>query len=360
MNQGSASRDGKPAAEVSRRPTVLIVDDTPENLTVLGDILSPDYKVQAANNGELALKLAGRDPAPDMILLDIMMPGLSGYEVCERLKSNLATRRIPVIFVTAMTDAQDETRGFELGAVDYITKPVSPPVVKARVRTHLALYNQQRELARLVREATEELLLTRQEVIRQLGRAAEFKDNETGLHVVRMSQYARLIALAAGLDPRDAELIFQAAPMHDIGKIGVPDAVLKKPAKLDDDEWATMRSHALMGGSIIGDHPSDLLRLARSIALTHHEKWDGTGYPNGLKGEEISIEGRITAVADVFDALTSRRPYKKAWTVEEASTFIQEQSGIHFDPRVVGAFLKALPNLVSYMEQFAEAAEPKS
>lgn len=317
--------------------TVLVVDDTPENIDILVGILGGGYRVKVAIDGQKALALASKNP-PDLILLDVMMPGMNGYEVCKRLKQDPLTCHIPVIFVTALVDVADETQGFELGAVDYITKPVSAPVVKARVKTHLALYDQKRLLEEEVKVRTKELEETRFEIIRRLGRAAEYKDNETGLHVIRMSHYAKLLAQKAGLPNKYCELIYNAAPMHDIGKIGTPDSILKKPSKLDADEWKEMQRHAEIGAEIIGDHNDPLLEMAKRIALSHHEKWDGSGYPNGLSGTDIPIEGRIVALADVFDALTSIRPYKKAWTIEDTMNLINSESGKHFDPELVVHF----------------------
>ncbi|ABO25065.1 two-component system response regulator [Shewanella loihica] len=319
------------------KATVLVVDDTPENIDILVGILGDEYKVKVAIDGPKALAIAGKS-APDIILLDVMMPGMNGYEVCKRLKQEPLTAHIPVIFVTALTDVADETQGFELGAVDYITKPVSAPVVKARVKTHLSLYDQKRLLEQEVKARTRELEVTRLEIIRRLGRAAEYKDNETGMHVIRMSHYARLLAREAGMSEHFCELIYNASPMHDIGKIGTPDAILKKPAKLDDEEWREMQRHAEIGAEIIGEHPDPMLEMARRIALTHHEKWDGSGYPKGLSGEEIPIEGRIVAIADVFDALTSIRPYKQAWSVEDTLALIDREAGKHFDPELVSHF----------------------
>ena len=331
------------AATDSATPSVLIVDDMPQNIEVLGGVLDPHYKVKAAISGPRALAVAVKDPQPDLILLDIMMPDMDGLEVCRRLKSDLRTRNIPVIFVTAMNEVEDEARGFEVGGVDYITKPISPPTVLARVRTHLALSNQNRELERQVRERTQELKVTRLDIIRCLGKAAEFKDDNTGLHVVRMSHYARILALGAGLSERDADLIFDAAPMHDVGKIGIPDAILKKPARLDPDEWAVMQQHVEFGVQILSGPSSELLDMARSIALSHHERWDGTGYPRRVAGEAIPLAGRIVAIADVFDALTSVRPYKKAWTPEEAIALIRQNAGAHFDPALVQIMESVLP-----------------
>lgn len=342
------------------KATILIVDDTPENIDVLSGILRLGYKVKAALSGEKALRIATSDPRPDMILLDIMMPGMDGYEVCRQLKANPATAHIPVIFITAKCEVEDERKGLELGAVDYITKPISPPIVEIRVRTHLALYDQRRELERLVRQRTAELLATRMEIIHRLGRAAEFKDNETGLHVIRMSHYTRLMAVALNISEEWTELVFNAAPMHDIGKIGIPDRVLLKPGKLDEDEWEVMRRHPQMGADIIGAHDSDLLKLSREIALTHHEKWNGTGYPHGLKGEEIPLAGRIVAIADVFDALTSDRPYKKAWSISEALAVLDKDAGTHFDPKLVPIFHEVLPEALDIKDRYGESIKHDS
>ena len=341
------------------KPTVLVVDDTPENIDVLSGVLRADYKVKAAPNGERALRIAAAEPRPDMILLDIMMPDMDGYQVCQRLKADPLTAPIPIIFITAKTEVEDERHGLELGAVDYITKPISPPIVKARVRTQLALYDQNRELDRKVHERTEELLDTRLEIIRRLGRAAEFRDNQTGLHVIRMSHYVRLIAEALNADEAWTELLFNASPMHDIGKIGIPDRILLKRGRLDPDEWTEMRRHAEYGAEIIGDHPSELMRLSREIALTHHEKWDGSGYPRGLNGEEIPLAGRIVAISDVFDALTSERSYKSAWAVEDAVELIDKISGSHLDPSLTPLFHARLPEILDIKARYAEDTAPR-
>ena len=337
--------------------TILVVDDTPSNISVLMEILRGDYRVLAATSGASALKIARGNPPPDLILLDVMMPEMSGHEVCQRLKAESSTRMIPVIFVTAMNQTEDEALGFALGAVDYITKPVSPPIVKARVKTHLALYDQNRELERLVRERTAELRHTRLEVIKRLGRAGEYRDNETGMHVIRVAHICRLLGEAVRMNEEDLDFLFHAAPMHDIGKIGIRDNVLLKPGKLDDDEMQIMRQHVPFGGEIIGEHSDGLLSMARVIALTHHEKWDGTGYTLGLKGEEIPLVGRITSIADVFDALTSVRPYKKAWPIEDAVTWIQREAGRSFDPELVQQFVTLLPKIVAIREQYSDAPQ---
>jgi putative two-component system response regulator len=307
------------------RPSILVVDDEATNLQVLRQILQDEYRLLFAKDGQKALELA-RTERPNLILLDVMMPDMTGLEACAQLKSDAATASIPVIFVSALSSTDDEAAGFALGAVDYITKPVSAPIVKARVRNHLSLVR------------SDELRDTRLQIIQRLGLAAEYKDNETGLHVIRMSHYSQVLARAAGWSEAAAEELLAAAPMHDVGKIGIPDAILLKPGPLTPEEWATMKRHPLIGAEIIGDHPSSLLQMARQIALAHHEKFDGTGYPYGLAGEAIPIEARIVAIADVFDALTTARPYKKAWSVEDACKTIAEGAGKHFDPALVELF----------------------
>ncbi len=341
-------------SDVTDKKTILIVDDTPENIDVLRGLLEADYKVKVALEGNRALKIANSSNPPDLILLDIMMPGLSGYDVCEQLKANPLTRRIPVIFVTAMGEVEDESKGFALGAVDYMTKPVSPAIVHARVRTHLALYDQALQLEDTVQQRTKELNDTRMEIIRRLGRAAEYKDNETGMHVIRMSLYSKILARAAGLDEEQAELLLNAAPMHDVGKIGIADHILSKPGSLNDEEWAVMRRHPEFGAEIIGDNASSILRMAHIVALAHHEKWDGSGYPLGLSGEAIPLAARIVAIADVFDALTTARPYKQAWSVDEAIADLQKEAGSHFDPQLVSKFVTVLPEILEVRASYAE------
>ena len=324
-----------------QRPRLLLVDDEPTNLQVLRHVLQADYRLLFATDGARALQVA-REQLPQLILLDIMMPGMDGYAVCCALKADAATASIPVIFITALDDSQDETAGFDVGGVDYLTKPVSPPVVRARVRTHLSLVRM------------EELRETRLQIVQRLGRAAEYKDNETGMHVIRMSHFSQLLALAAGCSPAWAEDLLNAAAMHDVGKIGIPDAVLRKPGPQDAAEWDTMRRHPEIGAEIIGEHPSGVLQLAREIALAHHEKWDGSGYPRGLAGEAIPLSARIVAIADVFDALTTRRPYKEPWPVQEAMNHIAAQAGKHFDPALVALFAPLLPQLLEIRARWAE------
>lgn len=325
-----------------KKPTLLLVDDEPVNLRVLKQLLGNDYQLVFAKNGEEALKLA-RSRLPNLILLDVMMPGLTGFEVCRQLKQNKQTRAIPIIFVTALNDEHDEAEGFEAGAVDYIIKPISSAIVKARVKTHLSLVQ------------ADELLDSRLQVVQRLGRAAEYKDNETGMHVMRMSHYAKELALAYGLTEQQSEILLHAAPMHDIGKIGIADSIMLKPGKLTEEEFTTMKQHPEIGAEIIGDcGDSLLLKVAKSVSLTHHEKWDGSGYPNGLAGEDIPIEGRICALADVFDALTSKRPYKEAWNVEDTITFLQSQKGKHFEPKLVDLLIAILPKILEIKMTFKD------
>lgn len=324
------------------QPQILVVDDEASNLQLLRHILQDHYRLLFAKDGPRALELA-RTEQPQLILLDVMMPGMTGYETCKLLKADPRTAAIPVIFVTALSDTEDEVVGFDAGAVDYITKPVSPPIVRARVRNHLSLVG------------VDELKKTRLEIVQRLGLAAEYKDNETGLHVIRMSHYSRILGLAVGMSEAEAEDLLHASPMHDVGKIGIPDSILRKPGALDPDEWKVMQSHASIGGDIIGKHPSGMLAMAYDVAMTHHEKWDGSGYPNGMKGEQIPLVGRIVAIADVFDALTSARPYKEAWPVEKAIAHMQAQRDQHFEGRLVDIFFQQMPALLEIKQRWAES-----
>lgn len=322
-------------------PSILIVDDEPTNLRVLKNILHEHYRLIFAKSGLEALKLAN-DQRPDLILLDIMMPDMTGLEACQNLKLSSHLAKIPVIFVTALNDETDEAHGFSVGAVDYITKPVSPAIVKARVRTHLSLVQ------------ADELRATRLQIIQRLGRAAEYKDNETGMHVMRMSHYSKVLALAYGFNEYQADMLLHAAPMHDLGKIGIADSIMLKPGKLTNEEFEVMKNHPQIGADILGEEDSELICLAKTVALTHHEKWDGSGYPKGLKEEDIPIEGRIVALADVFDALTSKRPYKEAWGLEKTMTLIREQSGKHFDPRLVELFEANIDQIIDIKTRFRD------
>ncbi|MDC9501317.1 MULTISPECIES: two-component system response regulator [unclassified Pseudoalteromonas] len=323
------------------KPRILIVDDEPANLKVMREVLGNQYRMSFAKSGAAALALLEKEQ-PKLILLDIMMPDMNGFEVCEILKSTPALSHIPIIFVTALGDESDEFKGFELGAVDYITKPISPAIVRARVKTHLSLVQ------------AEQLKQAHVDLVHRLGRAAEYKDTDTGEHIARMSQYSKLLALEFGMGEQQAELLRQAAPMHDVGKIGIPDAILLKPGRLTPDEFDHMKQHATIGAQILANSSSPLLQLAHKLAIEHHEKWDGSGYPYGLKGEQISVEGRIVAIADVFDALTSKRPYKEAWGVEEALEHMQAQAGKHFDPHLINLFVNKLDAIIAIKNTYQE------
>jgi len=336
---------------------ILVVDDEPANLNLIRQILKADYDLTFAKSGADAIANALKHK-PDLVLLDVMMPEMDGHEVCRQLKSDERTRMIPVIFCTAMTEEGDETTGFELGAVDYITKPVRPSVVKARVATHLQLHNQNRALEAKSRALNSDLIATRLKTLQMLGKAAEFKDNETGMHVIRMSHYSRALAQALGWNDSDCETLLNAAPMHDIGKIGTPDAILQKPAALTDEELVVMRSHCEAGAAIItqADSEDPLFIMAAEIALCHHEKWDGSGYPQGLAGEDIPASARIVAIADVFDALSSVRPYKAAWPLPKIIDLLQNEAGKHFDPDFVKVFIELIPELVEFQQRWRDAS----
>lgn len=323
------------------KKTLLLVDDEAINLQVLRHSLQEDYRLVFAKNGATALQLAESEN-PDLILLDIMMPDMSGHDVCRQLKQQDNTKHIPIIFVTALSDEADEQKGLELGAVDYISKPFNPSIVQARVRTHLSLVQR------------DELVETRLQVIQSLGAAAEYRDNETGRHIIRISHHARRLALKVGYSIDAAEELFHAAPMHDVGKIGIPDAVLLKPGKLDAQEWAIMKTHSQIGAQIIGQHGSSLLRLAAEIALQHHEKWNGSGYPQGLKGEEILHQARIISLVDVFDALLSKRPYKEPWPLDKVLDLLNEEKGKHFQPELVEAFVADLDAHLAIQQEWRD------
>ncbi len=343
------------------KPTILVVDDTPDNLSLMRELLRKDYQVQLANGGERALKLAAMQPQPDLILLDIMMPVMGGYEVCRRLKADAATRDIPVVFLTAKADVEDEKRGLELGAVDYITKPISPPVVLARVKIHLALKahadflrDKSDFLEAEVSKRTREVLAIQDVTILAMATLAETRDLDTGNHIRRTQHYVKALAEKLRTHPRFAgvltdnyiQMLFKSAPLHDIGKVGIPDHILLRPGRLSPAEFEVMKSHTTLGRDAILQAERALgqeipfLRFAKEIAYGHHEKWDGSGYPQGLAGEAIPISARLMALCDVFDALISRRVYKSALPYDEAIVLILQGKGKHFDPDVVDAFLK--------------------
>lgn len=339
---------------------VLIVDDAPENIHFLMEILKDQYVVLAAVNGERALKIAAKSPAPDLILLDIMMPDMDGYEVCAKLKADSKTVNIPVLFVTALSSDEDEAKGLELGALDYIAKPFNPTFVKARVRNHLALGKYRDQLEDMVREKTNELMITRDVTIEALGTLAEFRDPETGGHIKRTMNYVRLLAEKLQDHPNfkdfltaaTIEHLWKSAPLHDVGKVGVPDSILLKPGKLTANEFSEIKKHTIFGRDALNVSaaklgPDSFLRIAQEMAYTHHEKWDGSGYPEGLKESEIPISGRLMAVADVYDALISRRIYKPPLTHSEAVEIIRNDSGIAFDPEIVKIFLEFEDNFRS-------------
>ncbi len=338
------------------QPVILAVDDATDLLALMGKALGTDYKVLTADNAGDAIALAGGKPAPSLILLDVEMPEVSGFEVCRALKGEAATSDIPIIFLTGKTEAQAQVEGFELGAVDYITKPINARVLKARVRLHLALIDRQHELERLVQERTAQLEKTRTELIRRLGRAMQMHESSAvGNRVIRLGQYAKLIAQAAGAKPQVCELMLITAPLHDVGKLGIPSEILQKKEKLSAPDWERIKRHPAIGAEIIGEHEDPLLKLARQIALTHHENWDGSGYPGGLKGEAIPWPGRVMAVVDSFEAMTATQFYRAPRTPEDASFEIEKLSGKRYDPAIVEAFKKALPAMLKVRESLSDA-----
>ncbi|MBX9296021.1 two-component system response regulator [Chromobacterium piscinae] len=348
-------------ANAPDRQTVLLVDDSPESLTQMYALLKPRYRTLIANSGERALQIVEGDMLPDLVLLDVMMPGLGGLEVCRRLKAEPRTESIPVIFLTAMSEHEDEQAGFDAGAADYIIKPVSPPIMLARVGTHLRakavadfLEDKAAFLQEEVERRTREVQVIQDVTIMALASLAETRDHETGNHLRRTQNYVRALALELRnhpryrqqLDDETVQLLYKSAPLHDIGKVGIPDDILLKPGPLTPEEFEVMKTHTVLGRDTIAsaermlDAPSSFLRLAREIAYCHQEKWDGSGYPQGLAGEAIPLSARLMAVADVYDALISRRVYKPPFSHEKAVEIIRDGSGRHFDPEMVKAFLQ--------------------
>jgi putative two-component system response regulator len=323
---------------------ILLVDDTKINTDLLAEALKDSYQLGVALDGQAAIDYVKSNPV-DLMLLDIVMPGMDGFEVCRRLKADKATRDIPIIFISAMDNLEHKTRGFESGAVDYITKPFDITEVKARVKNHLtlktaqeALKNQNLVLDEKVRERTRELEETQLEVIDRLVMAAEYRDKETGNHIKRMSKYCEVMGKGIGLSEKECGILSLASTMHDVGKIGIPDSILLKPGRLTRHETEIMRTHTSIGSRLLAGSHSSLLQTAEVIARTHHENWNGEGYPDGLKGEETPLYGRITCICDVFDALISERPYKSAWPIEKSLAEINAGSGKHFDPHLVEIF----------------------
>ncbi len=364
------------SAQRSSRPVILAVDDTPDNLTVLNELLGGTYHVKVANGGARALQIAARQPLPDLILLDIMMPEMDGYEVCRRLQALPETRNIPIIFLTALSDPEAERQGLETGAVDFVTKPFNPPVLLARVKTHLALKSQAEFLrdqsALLAHEVdlrTREILETQDVTIFAMASLAETRDSETGNHIRRTQFYVKALAehlrshprYAGLLTPRYIDLLFKSAPLHDIGKVGIPDNILLKPGRLTPEEFEIMKTHAALGREAIEHAEQELglqvefLTLAKEIAQSHHEKWNGEGYPEQLRGDAIPLSARLMAVADVYDALISRRVYKPALPHAEAAAAIAAGRGQHFDPDIVDAFFAIEDELQAIAERFSDA-----
>lgn len=330
----------------ARRPLVLVIDDSDDIRNLFQVMLKPRYDTRLAPDGRIGLAAAVKAPQPDLILLDIDMPGHNGYEVCSALKANPSTARIPIIFVTARSNPKDQAHGLSLGAVDYITKPLSAAIVLSRIATQIALASRTLQLEGLVAERTHELQQTRLQLIQRLARALEFREGG-GLtnRVLRIEQYVKLLAQALGAKPEVCEVLAQASALHDIGTLGVSEAVMRKTDVLDPGEWKEMRRHPEIGAAIIGEQTDPLLATARAMALAHHERWDGQGYPAGLAGEAIPVAARILAVADAFEAMTATQRYRDPVPPEAAARTIVSEAGKQFDPAVVAAFRKALPQM---------------
>ncbi len=348
---------------------ILIVDDQPQNVRLFEMMLSyAGYANVQSTSDSREVEGLYRENDFDLIMLDIRMPHLDGFQVMAQLSDRIKGDYLPILVLTAQEDMETRLKALEAGAKDFVTKPFDRMEVLKRIHNMLEVrffHNERMRrtetLEAKVRERTSELQArndelerTRLEIVQRLGRAGEYRDNETGMHVLRMSKSCQRLALALGLSEAEADIILHASPMHDVGKIGIPDHILLKPGSLDVDEWETMKTHSSIGADIIGEHTSEPMRTAYTIASTHHEKWDGSGYPEGLKGEEIPIEGRIAAICDVFDALTSERPYKKAWPIEKATTLIHDQSGKHFDPQLVRLFDEVFSDILKIQQDYAD------
>ena len=342
--------------------TIMAVDDEPANLKLLDKLLRGQgyFNIELVGDPRDVMKRYAQK-RPDLILLDINMPHLDGYQVMAQVKELADPLAPPIVILTAQHGRDGLLRALSSGARDFVPKPFDRTELLMRVRNlldaHLAhrmLHDRKELLEDMVQARTEALNLTRLQVVQRLGRAAEYRDNETGLHIIRMSKYSALLSRSLGWSAADCDLMLHASPMHDVGKIGIPDGILLKKGSLSGPEWEIMKTHAVIGGDILDDANSDLLNLAREIALTHHEKWDGSGYPMGLSGAAIPMSGRVVAVADVFDALTSQRPYKEAWTIDACVDHIRRHSGAHFDPELVRHFEQLLPDFLAIREQFPE------
>jgi len=343
---------------------ILIVDDQPANVTLIEKMLDIDGYINVISTTDpTQVESIYMEQNSDLVLLDLNMPVMDGYQVLAKIRE-VDPDYPPIIVLTAQSDRESRIKALDLGARDFLAKPFDRVELMTRIKNMLevrimtkAIKNQNKILDGKVKERTKELFDTRLEVIRRLGRAAEYRDDMTGFHIIRMSRYSQALALAAGMSEADAEMLLNASPMHDIGKIGIPDSVLMKPGKLDPDEWTTMKTHVDIGVEILSGSNSELMNMAAEIAQNHHEKWDGSGYPRGITGEDIPITGRVVAVADVFDALTTSRPYKEAWPVEKALEYLKEQSGKHFDPNMIDYFLEILPDILKIRSQYSEEAE---
>jgi len=340
----------------AKRARILAVDDDSDLLALMAKALGADYDADTASDAGTAIEKAFGSPQPDLILLDVEMPDVSGFEVCRALKGEPVTADIPIIFLTGKTEAQAQVEGLELGAVDYITKPINAKVLKARVRLHLAFIDRRQELERMVRERTEQLERSRSELIKRLGRAMEMHESAAvGNRVLRVGQYAKLLAQASGAKPQVCEMMQIAAPIYDIGKLGVPAEILRKNEKLSAPDWERVKRHPALGAEIIGEHDDPLLKLARQIALTHHEYWDGSGYPHSLKGEAIPWPGRVMAVVDAFESMTTTQFYRSPKSVDDATYEIEKFAGKRYDPKIVEAFKRALAAMQKVRETFADS-----
>ena len=348
---------------MGRRFKILIVDDAPKNIQVVANLLGDmDYDISYATNGARALELIDENKF-DLVLLDVMMPEMNGYEVCRIIKKDSFHDDLPVIFITAKTDEESLVEAFGAGAQDYVTKPFNSAELMARIKTHLKLKafedSQQVVIDNAMAELkvlNQEIIETQKEVIFTMGSIGETRSKETGLHVKRVAEYSRLLARLSGLEEYEADLIAMASPMHDIGKVGIPDSILNKKGRLDEDEFEIMKTHVTIGYDMLKHSERPILRTAATIALEHHEKWDGGGYPKGLKAEEIHVYGRITALADVFDALGSDRCYKKAWSDEDIFSLLKDQSGKHFDPSLIEMFFSNLEGFFSIRTKYRDVS----